>query len=94
VLSRRGAITATQTGALARLTPDHLVVVDDWDLRKNRVRSRGRALPSSGRPRAAVDEARHRLRHGCSPRQSVRDGKDLDDAGAKVLSVYARALTA
>ena len=40
-------ITATQTGAKAKLDDDDVVVVDEWDLRRNRVRSRGRALPSS-----------------------------------------------
>ena len=40
-------ITATQTGGKAALGVDDLTVVDSWDLRKNRVQSRGRALPSS-----------------------------------------------
>src|SRR5205807_9807504 len=40
-------ITATQTGAKSTLTENDVVVVDEWDLRKNRVVSRGSALPSS-----------------------------------------------
>jgi ribulose-5-phosphate 4-epimerase/fuculose-1-phosphate aldolase len=141
-------ITATQTGALSTLNADNVVVVDDWDLRKNRVRSRGRALASSeslthGAVYDVVPHARAVI-HVHAPaifakaaalslpstRPGIgygtvamaeevarlwRDtdladlrvfamtghedgvisfGQDLDDAGARLTSVYARALTA
>jgi ribulose-5-phosphate 4-epimerase/fuculose-1-phosphate aldolase len=40
-------VTGTQTGAKERLSLENVCVVERWDLRKNRVWSRGRALPSS-----------------------------------------------
>jgi len=40
-------ITATQTGKKPRLDTGDLALVESWDLKKNRVVSRGTALPSS-----------------------------------------------
>src|SRR6188472_2162551 len=40
-------ITGTQTGAPRAIGVDDVCVVESWDLRRNRVVSRGRILPSS-----------------------------------------------
>ena len=139
-------VTATQTGMKPTLNIDDLTVVETWDLRKNRVVSRGRALPSSesmthgavydvvpgaravlhvhappifrraaelrlpvtpagvgyGTPEMAAEVARmwreDNLQHtrvfamGGHEDGVVSFGVDVDDAGARLLSVLARAL--
>ena len=49
--SERGArpfvVSATQTGGLALINDDSFAVVTSWDMKRNRVISRGPALPSS-----------------------------------------------